>query len=62
MNFTRNAKRKSLGGKLKRREREKIPTKRNKTIKTMAIRIYIWIIILNVNKLNTSTKRSRLAE
>ena len=48
MNFTRNAKRKSLGGKLKRREREKIPTKRNKTIKTMAIRIYIWIIILNV--------------
>ena len=42
MNFTRNAKRKSLGGKLKRREEKrkgekKTYKKKSQTIKTMAI-------------------------
>ena len=33
-----------------------------KTIKKMAIRIYILIITLNVNRLNAPNKRHRLAE
>ena len=55
-NFTTSAKGTSLGGKHKRRKR---PTK---TIKKMVIGTYISIITLNVNGLNTTNKRHRLAE
>ena len=71
MSFTTNAKGTSLGRKHKTRKR---PTKNKpQTIKKMVIEIkkkrkkkmvigsYILIITLNVNGLNTPTKRQRLA-
>ena len=48
-----------LGRKHKRRKR---PTQNKpKAIKKMVIGSYIWIITLNVNRLNAPTKRHRLA-
>ena len=35
---------------------------KSKTIKKMAIRMYISVITLNINGLNAPTKRHRLAE
>ena len=46
----------------KRKGRKKTYKNKSKTIKKMAIRIYISIITLNVNGLNAPTKRHRLAE
>ena len=46
----------------KTKERKKRPAKKSKTINKMAIRTYILIITLNVNRVNALTKRQRLAE
>ena len=44
------------------KEKKKIYKNKHQTIKKMAIGMYISIITLNVNGLNASTKRHRLAE
>ena len=57
--FTTDAKGISLGRKHKRRKR---PTEnKSQTIKKTVIGSYIWIITLNVNRLNAPTRRHRLA-
>ena len=43
-------------------EKEKIYKNKSQTIKKMAIGTYIAITTLNINGLNASTKRHRLAE
>ena len=48
--------------KRKRKGRKKTFKNKPKTIKKMEIGTYISIITLNVNGLNASTKRHRLAE
>ena len=65
--ITTNAKGTSLGRKHKRTEqkrkgRKKTYKNKPERIKKMAIRTYISIITLNINRLNTPTKRHRLAE
>ena len=44
------------------KEEKKTYKNKSKTIKKMAVRMYILIITLNVNGLNASTKRHRLAK
>ena len=57
--FTIDANGTSLGRKHKRR---KTPTENKpKTIKKTVIGSYIWIITVNANGLNATTKRHRLA-
>ena len=46
------------GNKTRKRPTQNKP----KTSKKMVIGLYIWIITLNVNGLNTPTKKHRLAE
>ena len=46
----------------KKKRREKSNRNKSEAINKMAIRTYISIITLNVNGLNTPTKRHRLAE
>ena len=46
----------------KGKERENTYKNKSKTINKTAISTYISIITLNVNRLNASTKRQRLAE
>ena len=53
--FTMNAKGTSLGRKHKRRKR--LTENKPQTIKKTVIGSYIWIITLNVNRLNAPTKR-----
>ena len=50
------------GSKQQRKEKKKDLQKQPQTIKKMAIGTYISIITLNVNGLNATTKRHRLAE
>ena len=58
--FTTNAKGIPLGRKYKRRKR--LIQNKPKTIKKMVIGSYVSIITLNIDGLNTPTKRHRLAE
>ena len=46
----------------KQRKERKGLQKKSKTMNQMAITTYIWIITLNVNRVNALTKRQRLAE
>ena len=41
---------------------KKDPKQQSKTIKKMVIRTYLYLITLNVNGLNTPTKRHRLGK
>ena len=50
------------GREQKRKGRKKTYKNKPKTIKKMSIGTYILIITLNINGLNTPTKRHRLAE